>query len=108
MDASVQTELAIDKAKGRKDSTGQEDVIKTKPLKDAIDDLIALHGKKQNANDKFNAAVKAVAEKSGLLSSVVRKLVNARAGDKWEEESRKVVQLGIVFEEVGAISGGSE
>mgnify|MGYP001563945639 CR=1 FL=1 len=108
MDASVQTELAISKASGRKQKDGTEDVIKVKPLKDAIDDLIVLHAKAMTARGKLNDAVKVVAEKSGLLSSVVRKLVNARAGENWEEESRKVVQLGIVFEEVGAISGGSE
>ena len=101
MDAGVQTDLAIDKARGRKQKDGTEDVIKTKPLKEAITELLSLKAKADAAKDKMNSAVKAVAEKSGLLSKVVRKLVNARSGEGFEEAKREVVQLGIVFEEIG-------
>jgi hypothetical protein len=48
-----------------------------------------------------------VAERAGFLSSVVRRIVKAHAGEKFEEEKRKVDQLGIVFEEVGAENKGN-
>ena len=102
MDAA--TELAdetISKARGRKDADKQEAVISTKPVKDRIADLIALYIKAGEASDKFNDAVKATAEKAGLLSSVVRKFVVARASEKYEEEARKVEQLSLIFETLG-------
>lgn len=87
--------------KGRKDADKQEAVIKTGPIKEKIDDLVALYIKMGRAADTFNDAVKATAEKSGLLASVVRKFVVARAGEKFEEEKRKCEQLQLVFDEVG-------
>ena len=99
--ANEQAELAIRNASGRKDNDGIEAVIKTKPLKDGIHELMRLKTKADQKRDDLAAAVKRIAEQSGLLSSVVRKLVNARTGDKFQEEKRKVEQLGIVFEEVG-------
>ena len=92
---------AIAKAKGRKSSDGTEDVIKTKPLKEAVAELETLKTKADAAKDKLNDAIKAVAERSGLLSKVVRKLVNARHGEDFEDAKREVMQLGIVFDEVG-------
>lgn len=95
---------AINKAKavrGRKDSEKQEQVIKLSAVKDKISDLITLYNKAGDANDKLNDAIKATAEKAGLLSSVVRKFVVARAGDRFEEEARKVEQLNLVFDEIG-------
>ena len=101
MDAATQTEEVISKAKSRKDADKQEAVITMKPVKDKIDDLIALYVKAGKASDKLNDAIKAVAEKAGLLASVVRKFVTARAGEKFQEEARKVEQLSLIFEEIG-------
>lgn len=98
------TELAgeaINRAKGRKSSDGTEDVIKVKPLKEAIAELETLKTKADAAKDRLNDAIKAVAERSGLLSKVVRKLVNARHGEGFEDAKREVDQLAIVFDEVG-------
>lgn len=102
MDAATAADQAIGKAKarGRKDSEGQEAVIKTKPLKDSLRELGTLKAKSDAAKEKLNDAIKAVAEKSGLLSSVVRKFVNAATGEKFEEERRKVEQAALVFDEV--------
>lgn len=89
--------------KGRKDKDGTDAVIKTKPLKASIRELGTLKAKADEAKNKLNDAIKAVAEKSGLLSSVVRKFVNACSGDRghFDDEVRKVEQLSIAFEEVG-------
>ena len=101
MDAVTETSNAIRKARGRKDGGGQEAVISTKPLKDKLRELEELKKKSDAAKDRLNDAIKAIAEQAGLLASVVRKLVNARSGDNYEQEARKVEQLGIVFDEIG-------
>lgn len=101
MDAATATDNAISKAKGRKDGMGQEAVIKMAPVKENIDNLIELFTKAGEASEKLNDAIKATAEKSGLLAGVVRKFVTARAGEKFEEEKRKVEQLSLIFDEVG-------
>jgi hypothetical protein len=102
MDAALATDKAISKARGRKDTTGTEVVMQTKPIKEMLKDLILLETRRAAATEKFNDQVKAVAEKAGFLSSVVRRIVKAHAGESFEEEKRKVEQLGIVFDEVGA------
>ncbi len=85
--------------RGRKDASGQEAVIKTKELKTRIDELVKLKKAADEAAVEFNDAVKAAAEKSGLLASVVRKVVTASAGENYEEEKRKAEQLSLAFEE---------
>jgi hypothetical protein len=88
--------------RGRKDqTTGQEEAITMAPVKKSIDELVRLYTQQQAAAEKCSGAIKAVAEKAGLLADVVRKLVKARAGDKFEEAKRKVEQLSLVFDEVG-------
>lgn len=88
-------------ARGRKDAEKQEAVIKTKVVKDKIDELVRLKKSAEEAAACFNDAVKAAAEKSGLLASVVRSFVTARAGEDFEGAHRKIEQLALVFEEVG-------
>ena len=101
MDAATETGKLISKAKVRKDIEGQEGVIKMKPAKDEIDRLVKLKGDAEEAADAYGAAVKFVAEQANLLASVVRKFVNARAGEKFEEERRKCEQLQLMFDELG-------
>lgn len=100
-----EAEEAIAKAKGkprgRKDNEGQEAVVTTKPIRERIAELCTLKEKSEQAKEALNAAIKATAEAAGMQSSVVRKFVNARSGDKFDQEARKVEQLGIVFSEVG-------
>lgn len=100
-----QATLAIDKARGRKDSTWQTQVVKMKVVVDRIADLVSLHVKATAAKDKLADAIKAVAESAGLNASSVSKFVAARASDNFEERAEKVAQLALVFEEVGAVSG---
>lgn len=104
MDAAVQSqaEMAINRAKGRKDSEGQEAVIKSGKAKDEIERLVKLKGEAEDAAEKYNDAIKYVAEQAGLLAGVLRKFVNARAGDKYDDEKRKAEQLVLCFDEIGA------
>ena len=102
MEAGAAANVApIRGARGRKDGDGQEVVIEMKPVREVLQELLELDKKARNAAQRRNDAIKAVAKKSGLLSSVVRKLVNARAGEDFAEEKRKVDQLALVFEEIG-------
>ena len=101
--ATQQAELAINRARGRKDKDKDDGAaIKLKPLKDSLRELGELAEKAKEADAKLKDAIKAVAEKSGLLSSVVRRLVKAHSGDsdQFADEKRKVEQLGIVFDEI--------
>ena len=68
----------------------RDDLPRLKKLKVASDEA---------AEDYANAITKS-AEKAGVLSAVLRRAVNAYAGDDFAEEQRKVEQLHLVFEEV--------
>lgn len=104
----MQTEIATighaqkrSKGIGRKDADKQEKVIELKIVRDRIDDLVDLHNAAAAAGTRFGDAIKATAEKSGLLASTVRKFVTARAGEDFAEAARRVQQLALVFGEVG-------
>ena len=101
MDAATETAGAINKARGRKDGQGQEAVFKTGPLRETLEDGVALKIAADDAGEKYGDWVKATAEKCGMLAAVVRKVVNAKAADKWDEEARKAEQLNLAFDEVG-------
>lgn len=87
--------------RGRKAQDGQEATISLRPIKDGIEELITLYTQQQESAARCSDAIKAAAEKSGLLANVVRKFVKARAGEKFEEAKRTVEQLSLVFDEVG-------
>ncbi len=92
------TETTATKVRGRKDQ-GQEVVPQPDALRKKFKELVHLHNKKTEASEAFNDAVKAVAEKSGLLAVVVAKVVAASANEKFEEEAKKAGQLALAFEE---------
>ena len=89
--------------RGRKD-TNKEDgaVIKLEPLKKSLRELGTLATKAAAANEQLKDAVKKVAEKSGLLASVVRRLVKAHSGDsdQFNDEKRKAEQMQLVLDEI--------
>jgi hypothetical protein len=89
---------AASKPKGRTNADGTSAVIKLETLQTRLDHLIDLHIKSQDASETYTEAVKAVAEASGLLSSVVSRYVKARAGTKYSEEKEKVLQLSLCFD----------
>lgn len=87
--------------RGRKNRDQQEAVIKISELKDRLDDLVNLHLKAKEAQRKENDAIKATAKASGLLASVVKKAVVARASDDgFDDKKREYEQLALVFEEI--------
>ena len=97
----VQTEAAISKARGRKGADKQEGALKMGPIKDSIDELVALKTKADAAADRLNDAIKVAAERSNIMASVIRRFVVARAGENFEEKKRDADQLSLVFSEVG-------
>ena len=94
-------------ARGRKDKDGQESVIKMQELEKRIGELEELHNLKTAARDRYNDGVKAAAEKCGMLASVVNKFVNARVGESFEDDKRKVEQLQLCFDEIGLVKGSA-
>lgn len=87
--------------RGRKNRDKQEAVIKTDVITERIEELERLYTAAGDASTALNDAIKKAAEDSGLLASVVRKLVVARASDKFAEKQREAAQLVLVFDEVG-------
>lgn len=105
--ATEQAEKALDMkkgARGRSDG-GQEAVIKLEAVSVSIEELVNLKKAADAAGEALDEAIKATAEKAGLLSKVVRSLVLARANDKFDDKKKEVDQLALVFDEVGLNTG---
>ena len=101
MQAQTGNVTELPHAAGRKDASKQPAVMRPDKLKAVIDDGVALKLKADQAAEKYGDWVKAQAEKCGLLASVVRRVVNAKANDKWEDEARVAEQLNLAFDEIG-------
>lgn len=86
---------------GRKDSSGIPKAIIYDVLQKRSGELERLLAAKLDAGEAYNAGVKAVAEKSGLLASVVNKFIKARSNDKVKEMQREYEQLTLVFDNLG-------
>ena len=89
------------KGRGRQDRTGQETVKDITKLNEDMAKLLKLQAELTNAQEDLSSAIKKTAESSGFLAAVVRRLVVAKAGDKFDEIKRQVDQLGEAFELVG-------
>lgn len=87
-------------ARGRQDRGGQEKVIDKTHLVEKIPHLVKLHTAAKEAGKDLSSAIKKVAEKSGLLASVVRKVVVAKAGENFDEKKKEAEQLALMFDEV--------
>lgn len=101
METHTQRGNGKDKGKGRMDADRQPAVKKPKVIAERIDELVRLHVKAGEASEDAKAAITKAAEDSGYLASAVRKLVTAKAGEKFEEKHREVEQQLELFEEVG-------
>jgi hypothetical protein len=101
VNASDVIEKAKGSARGRKDRSGQEAVIKLAPVKERVDEMVQLYEVYKDSGAQLNEGIKALAEASGLMASVVRKFIVARAGDNFDEKKREADQLSLVFDEVG-------
>jgi hypothetical protein len=87
--------------RGRRDKDGTEHSITLQPLRKKLAHLMALKSSADAARDNLGAAVKAVAQETGLVSSVVRKLVNARCGERFDDARRAAEQTALIFDEIG-------
>lgn len=88
-------------ARGRKDADGQEMVPQPKVLAEAMDELEVAYKKQGAAVERFSDMVKKVAKASGLLASVVKKVVKARCDDNFAAKQREYEQLSLIFAEIG-------
>jgi hypothetical protein len=84
--------------------TGEVDapVLRTKPVRDALENLTALALAKKAAADEFAEAVESVALKSRIDKGVLASYVSAIAGDKATKKKAKAQQLALLFDEIGA------
>lgn len=95
------TEGRTRKPRGRKDESKQELVTQPKIVGELIDELVRLHTRSAEASNDLSEAIKSAAEKSGYNAAAIRKLVVARAGEKFAEAKRMVEQQMELFDEVG-------
>lgn len=95
------------RAEGRKSADGSAAVLRPKTVMQAGKELMSLFKRKQEANAAYNAAAKAVAERSGFNTSAITRIVNASARAKFEDVKRHIEQTNLLFEECGEIPGGS-
>jgi hypothetical protein len=84
-------------ATGRVNPDGQEMVIDEKVVVAALPGLERLYREKQEASEAFNDAVKKAAEKAGVNSGPLKKLVVARCKEKTEELARDQEQLALML-----------
>ena len=99
MEAGTETEVR--KPRGRKNADKQEAVTKPQVVEAKIDDLVVLHKAAVTAAEEESEAIKKCAEESGYNAGAIKKLVVARAGDKFQEKKRDIGQQYELFEEVG-------
>lgn len=86
--------------RGRKDKEKQEKVVTLEPLRERLTNLITLHAQTRTASAEYSEAIKATAEATGLMASVVRSYVTAKAApDGLKDAKRKAEQLALVFGE---------
>jgi len=75
--------------------------VKISVVKNGTSSLVNLYISAHEAKEDFSTSLKAVAESAGVLPAVLRKLVKALAGDKFDTARKEVEQLAMVFEEAG-------
>lgn len=88
------------RGRGRLDADKQPAKKQPQIIAERLDELVELQTKAKAATERAADAITKAAEDSGYLASAVRKLVTAKAGDKFEEKHREVEQQGELFNEV--------
>lgn len=86
--------------RGRKSADKQEMVPDPAALKAAIPGVKKVLAELEEAQDKANKKIKAVAKATGFLSSIVRKVAKSDMGEDetFEEAKRYSEQLSLAFE----------
>ena len=87
-------------AKGRKDG-GQEAAQNCETISTRINELVRLHKRHKDAGEDLSDAIKKCAVDSGFNTAAIKRLVTARAGERFHEVKREVEQLSLIFTEVG-------
>lgn len=87
-------------AKGRQGPEKQTMAKKPKVVHERLDEMVRLHNKAAEAAEAAKEAIAKTAEDSGYLASAVKKIVSAKAGEKFEEKHREVEQQAELFDEV--------
>lgn len=87
------------KVRGRK-ANGQQAVIELSVVRDRIDDLVSLYLAAQRSGDELSEAINATAEAAGIKAAPLRKVVAAKAGERFEEKRTEAGQLALLFDEV--------
>lgn len=93
--------------RGRKDSTGDEQVLKAQPIKEALSELMVAFKRAEEARAAYNELRKTVAERSNASAGDLAKLLKASARGNFEDVQRKVQATSDLFEMVGEVPGGS-
>lgn len=98
---SFEEGVVVDVEQGFGRKSKPERPIKLDEIKgDTIQNLVLLHMSAKTAGNDLEAAIKAVAEKSGISAPVLRRYVNACAGDHYPDRKRDAEQLSLLFEEI--------
>lgn len=87
---------------GRKGADKQEVVPDKEALASAIPGVVKALKEQDEASDKANKKVKAVAKSTGFMASVVRKIAKASMGEDetFEKAKRDAEQLSLAFEAI--------
>lgn len=93
--------------RGRKDSTGDEQVLKARPIKDALGELVAAFQKFDAARIEYNDLRKLVAERGNASAADLNKLLKASARGNFEDVQRKVQGTADLFELIGEVQTGA-
>lgn len=94
--------------RGRKDSTGDEQVLKAQPIKEALGELMIAYKKAQAANVAYNDLRRKIAERSNCNAADLGRLLRASASGKFEDAQRHIQQQVELFELIGEVPGVSE
>lgn len=86
--------------KGRQGAEKQTMAKKPKVVHDRLGEMVDLHNKAKTAKERADDAIAKAAEDSGYLASAVKKIVSAKAGEKFEEKHREIEQQAELFDEV--------
>lgn len=100
MDMHVEGVEQPRKVRGRKSSDGQAAVIELAKVRDRMDALVSLYLAAQRSGDELSEAINATAEAAGIKAAPLRKVVAAKAGERFEEKHTEAQQLALLFDEV--------
>ena len=98
--------VAVAAQAANEEAERKSDAVPERPIKldeikgDTIQNLILLHMSAKTAANDLTAAIEAVGEKAGIAPRVLRRYVNACAGNHLADRRKDAEQLSLLFEEV--------